>query len=123
MKLKSRHKMLFQNFLEWVADRLIECKDAAIGSLIYFAYGHFFLKKPVVKGVVSFFIGTIVAVYVTSQVVSWFPNMNMNFVSFTLGLIGMKLTEALINQDFKKIISNKLGDANPTPSTDDVSKD
>lgn len=108
MKSKPNQNMLFQHFLEWAVDRLRECKDAAIGSLLYFTYGHFFLKKPVVKGVVSFFIGTIFAVYVTAQVITWFPNMNVNFVSFTLGLIGMKLMEAILNQDFKSILTKKI---------------
>lgn len=103
-------KMTWHDFIIWLsekAQKLGDLKDAASGSLVYFLYGYFFQKKSIGKGIVSFFIGTLFAMYVSPQVVLWL-NLNVNFSSFVLGLLGMRLTEAIINQDYKKIIGDKI---------------
>jgi len=82
-------------------------KDASAGSLIYFLYGHFFQQKDLYKGIISFFIGTLFAIYVSPQVVIW-THFNTNFISFVLGLLGMKLTESILQQNYKKILEKKL---------------
>lgn len=84
-----------------------EFKDAIMGSLVYFLYGRFFLKIDWRKGVISFFIGTVFAVY-TSPVISNWLGWNISAVSFMVGLLGMKITEALIDVPIKDLFKSVL---------------
>lgn len=88
--------------------KLEEVKDAAAGSFVYFLYGIVFHKRNVFKGLASFLIGTIFAMYVSPQIFMWVPSFHYNFVVFITGLLGMKLTEVLIEFNYKVIIRKKI---------------
>lgn len=106
--IKSKEiKMTIEQVIEYLGNKFHDMKDAGAGSLVYFMYGQVFQKKHIYKGLVTFVIGTIFAMYVAPQVVLWL-NLNQNFAAFVLGLLGMRLTEALINQDYREIIKNRI---------------
>lgn len=89
----------------WIIEKFYELKDAAIGSFVYFLYGHFYQRKDIYRGLAAFFIGTVFALYLSPLFQSW-TGWSINVVSFLTGLLGMRLTEALVNQDYKRIIGN-----------------
>lgn len=95
--------MILQEILHWLHEKWMFIKDAAIGSMVYFVYGQFFQRKNFLKGLVAFFIGTVVAVYFTPQVHVWFDSINENLISFVAGLFGMRIAEFLLNKDFNEI--------------------
>jgi len=99
--------MTIEQIIDYLGTKFNDMKDAGAGSLVYFLYGQVFQKKHIYKGVVTFITGTLFAMYVAPQVVLW-TNLNQNFAAFVLGLLGMRLTEALINQDYKEILTNKI---------------
>lgn len=88
--------------------RFNELKDVASGSFVYFLYGQVFHKKHLGKGLTSFIIGTIFAIYVAPQVHLWFSTFNYNFITFVTGLLGMRITEILIELDYKNMLTKKI---------------
>lgn len=121
--------MNFNDFLEWLEHSIKGIKDAAIGSFVYFLYGQVYQKKKIKEGIASFFMGTVFALYL-SPVVQEIAPLKIQTLSFIVGLIGMRLTEALIDQDYKQFISEKLGlkkkeketNNNLNNNKDDISK-
>jgi len=99
--------MTFQDILHWIVDRFNDLKDAAIGSFLYFLYGHYYHKKKLYEGIISFFIGTVFAVY-TSPVIQTLTGLEIKVVSFAMGLMGMRFTESLFQIDIKDILSRYL---------------
>jgi len=95
--------MTLDQVIEYLGNRFHDIKDAGAGSFVYFIYGHVFQKKQIYKGLATFVIGTMFAMYVAPQVVLWL-NLNQNFAAFVLGLLGMRLTEALLYQDYREIL-------------------
>lgn len=88
--------------------KLHDFKDAAAGSFVYFLYGQVFHKKNIWKGLTSFLIGTICAMYIAPQIYTWFPNLNYNFVVFITGLLGMNITESLVSINYKELLTKKI---------------
>jgi hypothetical protein len=103
----KKDKMTLDQVLEYLGNKFHDMKDAGAGSLVYFMYGQVFQKKQIYKGLVTFVIGTMFAMYVAPQVVLWL-NLNQNFAAFVLGLLGMRLTEALLYQDYREILRGIL---------------
>lgn len=108
--------MTLDELLTSAIKSLESMKDAAAGSFVYFLYGQVFHKKNIWKGLTSFLIGTICAMYIAPQISNWFPTLNYNFVVFITGLLGMKITEVLIDLDYKYILTKKI---NQTLDIDD----
>jgi len=100
-------------FLQWIFDGLHGIKDALMGSLIYSLYSHFHLKKTLWKNVMAFFTGTVFSIYLTPQVVYFFPTFNESLAAFLCGLLGMKGVELTIEFNYEelleRIISIKWG--------------
>lgn len=114
----KKDKMTLDQILEYLGNRFHDMKDAGAGSLVYFMYGQVFQKKQIYKGLVTFVIGTMFAMYVAPQVVLWL-NLNQNFAAFVLGLLGMRLTEALLYQDYREIVRNIINSkTNSEPDSD-----
>jgi hypothetical protein len=105
-KTDERHMGLHE-LLEWANSKIYELKDAAFGSFVYFLYGHFYQRRDIYKGLAAFFIGTIFAVYVSPLFQSW-TGWSVQIVSFLTGLLGMRLTQAIINQDYKGVLKEKI---------------
>ncbi len=84
--------------------KLYKVKDAIIGSLVYSVYAHFFLKKEWIKNVIEFFIGVIVCIYATPVMSSFFPTVNLNFLSFVIGLSAMKFVEILLLTNWRMLL-------------------
>lgn len=99
--------MNYQDIMDWILHKFHDLKDAMMGSFLYFLYGHFFQNKNLMKGIVSFFIGTVFAIYVSPLFQNWL-DWSVQLVSFLTGLLGMRLTEAIVNQDYKNIIRTYL---------------
>lgn len=99
--------MSLEEFLASVDQKISGIKDAGAGALVYFLYGQFFQKKTPTKGIVAFIIGTLFAMYVSPEMTKLF-NLNPQFTSFITGLLGMRLTESLINQDYQEFFKSLL---------------
>lgn len=99
--------MNYHEILDWIINKFHDLKDAALGSFIYFLYGHFYQRRDLYKGLIAFFIGTVFALYLSPLFQSW-TGWSINVVSFLTGLLGMRLTEAIVNQDYKTLIKSKL---------------
>lgn len=98
-------------FYESFTEALHDMRDSAIGSGVYFLYGVFIRKTNFWKGFVGFVIGTITAQYLSPEVFKLLPNFSLSFISFVCGFVGMKITEAVIELNFKtklKDTFNKL---------------
>jgi len=106
-KKTDKEHMGLHELLEWANSKIYELKDAAFGSFVYFLYGHFYQRRDIYKGLAAFFIGTIFAVYVSPLFQSW-TGWSVQIVSFLTGLLGMRLTEAIINQDYKGVLKEKI---------------
>jgi len=106
-KKTDKEHMGLHEFLEWILGKAQDLKDAAFGSFVYFLYGHFYQRKDIYRGLAAFFIGTIFAVYVSPLFQSW-TGWSVQIVSFLTGLLGMRLTEAIINQDYKGVLKEKI---------------
>ncbi len=114
----KKDTMTLDQILEYLGNKFHDMKDAGAGSLVYFMYGQVFQKKQIYKGLVTFVIGTMFAMYVAPQVVLWL-NLNQNFAAFVLGLLGMRLTEALLYQDYREIVRNIINSkTNSEPDSD-----
>jgi hypothetical protein len=116
----KKDKMTLDQVLEYLGNRFHDMKDAGAGSLVYFMYGQVFQKKQIYKGLVTFVIGTMFAMYVAPQVVLWL-NLNQNFAAFVLGLLGMRLTEALLYQDYREILRGIINSKTNSESHSDNS--
>lgn len=68
-----------------------------MGSLIYSVYAHVFQSKPVVKNIVSFFIGVVFSTYLSEPIYYRYPEFKLGFISFIMGLVGMKLVELIMD--------------------------
>lgn len=101
-------RMDYNQIIEWLLDKVTSISDAALGSFIYFLYGQVYQKKSIKKGAVALFAGTVFAMYISPEVVEHI-HIKIEVSSFLCGLIGMRITEALIEQDYKEIIGNKFG--------------
>lgn len=100
--------MTLQDVIDSILMRFNEIKDVASGSFVYFLYGQVFHKKHIGKGLASFTIGTIFAMYVAPQVHLWFETFNYNFITFVTGLLGMRITEVLIELDYRSFLTKKI---------------
>lgn len=99
------------DWMKWFVDNGHSVKDAAIGSAVYLMYTHFIQKKKnIVINIIGFFSGTLFSVYVSPQIQSLWPEADPNFISFIIGLLGMKLIQALIEINYQRVIEKKLND-------------
>lgn len=99
--------MNYHEILDWLVQKFHDLKDAALGSFVYFLYGHFYQRKDLYRGLAAFFIGTIFAIYL-SPLFQYWTGLSIQVVSFLTGLLGMRLTEALVNQDYKGILKGNI---------------
>ena len=102
-----------QDFFHWISERLHDFKDALTGSFVYFLYGQIYEKQSLIKGICSFFIGALFAMYLAPEItrmVQW----NISVVSFLTGFFGMRITEALVNLDIKSVIHSKFNTISKT---------
>ena len=104
--MKTADFMIYiAKLIEWLA----RFGDAAMGSFVYAVYAHFFYAKPLLKNIVSFFIGVIVSIYASTPLHE-ITGLRLEFVSFVCGLTGMKLVETILDLDYKGIIIKKIND-------------
>lgn len=99
--------MNYHDILDWFSHKINDLKDAALGAFLYFLYGHFYQNKNLYKGVSAFFIGTIFAIYL-APVFQGFTGIDIKPVSFLTGLLGMRLTEAVVDQDYKGFLKKVI---------------
>lgn len=93
---------------EWVVIHGRDLWDSACGAFVYFIYGLSFKKQNWRRGLVSFVIGTLFAMYVAPQICESIAWLNHNFVVFVTGLMGMRFTETLLDLDLKTLIQSLL---------------
>lgn len=115
MKEKSE-TMGFEDFLQWINEKLMPLKDAAIGSFLYFLYGIVYDKRNLWQGLTSFFTGLTFAAYFTDPAFYTLSSFGIKFlaldkevVAFIVGLLGMRFVEALFAVDFKALITRITG--------------
>jgi hypothetical protein len=97
------------DWMKWLSDNGHSIKDAAVGSAVYFLYTHFIQKKQnIIANIVGFFSGTVFSIYVSPQVQKIWATVDPNFISFIIGLLGMKLIQALIEINYQRAIEKKL---------------
>ena len=99
--------MDYNQIIEWLLDKVTSISDAALGSFVYFLYGQVYQKKSIKKGALALFAGTVFAMYISPEVVEHI-HIKIEVASFLCGLIGMRITEALIEQDYTSIIADKI---------------
>lgn len=94
-----------------------EAVDAFLGSMVYVLYGmwsrpadHKYTKQERRRVGSAFIVGSLVAMYVSPQVIALLPWINASFANFFFGLMGMKLTEFALSIDLKETFGKWLWD-------------
>lgn len=75
------------------------------GSMVYFLHSVFYRKTTLIKASVSLFIGGVVSIYVSPQVIATWPWVNRDCTSFIIGMLGMRITEVLLEYDIKALFA------------------
>lgn len=91
-------------FIQWILEGLHGIKDAIMGSLIFSLYSFFYLKRTFLKSVLSFFTGTVFSIYLTPQIVYFFPNINSGLIGFLSGMLGMTMVELAVKYNYEELI-------------------
>lgn len=115
MEQLHNRNMSVQDLIHWFVNKFHDLKHAMIGSLVYFLYIYFIEKKHIKEALVSFFVGTVFAIYL-SPVFSGWTGLEIEVTSFLTGVLGMKLTEALLKLDYKSILKSLVGVKEETPT-------
>ena len=95
--------MTFLEIVHWTGEKIYNIRDAIMGSLVYAIYSHIYLGKDLFKNALEFFMGVVFAVYIAPVIYSHYPGFSENFLSFIVGLLGMKVMEVLLNTDWQKL--------------------
>lgn len=97
----------FLEFLDHFFSFFIPYKDAMMGGAVYFIYSHVYLRRETISNFLEFLMGVIFSVYASPEIVKHFSFLNISFVSFICGLMGMTIMRLALEFPWKDTI-NKL---------------
>jgi hypothetical protein len=94
-------------FIDSILSFLVPYKDAIMGGAVYFIYSHVYLKRETVSNFLEFLMGVIFSVYASPEIVEHFSFLNISFVSFICGLMGMTIMRLALEFPWKETL-NKI---------------
>lgn len=78
------------------------------GSVIYFFYMRVYQNERLKKSLVALFTGWMFAYFTAPQVSAWVTGWRSETVGFIVGMLGMKVAEALVSLDVKGIVKKTV---------------
>lgn len=85
-------------------------KDAIMGGAVYFIYSHVYLRRETVSNFLEFLMGVIFSVYASPEIVEHFSFLNISFVSFICGLMGMTIMRLALEFPWKETTTKLVND-------------
>lgn len=102
MELQKQQQMPYRDALAlWLIENFREVGHALAGSFVYLLYGVRAKRMDWRKALPTFIIGAAFAVYASRQMCAMWPVLDRSFAGFFFGLMGLRLTEFILNYDLK----------------------